>query len=38
VTGVTMLTVNADGHAVMGRMHRLGDEKRGRDPAAGRLR
>ncbi|MGF6440111.1 SOS response-associated peptidase [Paraburkholderia youngii] len=28
VTGVTMLTVNADGHAVMGRMHRPGDEKR----------
>jgi len=26
--GVSMLTVNADGHAVMGRMHRPGDEKR----------
>lgn len=24
-----MLTVNADDHAVMGRMHRPGDEKRG---------
>lgn len=28
VTGVSMLTVNADGHAVMGRMHRTQDEKR----------
>jgi putative SOS response-associated peptidase YedK len=28
VTGVSMLTVNADGHAVMGRMHRPTDEKR----------
>jgi putative SOS response-associated peptidase YedK len=24
----TLLTVNADGHAIMGRMHRPGDEKR----------
>lgn len=28
VTSFTLLTVNADGHAVMGRMHRPGDEKR----------
>ncbi|MFP3637442.1 SOS response-associated peptidase family protein [Paraburkholderia sp. SIMBA_054] len=28
ITGVTMLTVNAEGHAVMGRMHRPADEKR----------
>lgn len=28
VVGVTMLTVNADGHAVMGRMHRPHEEKR----------
>ncbi len=28
VTGVTMLTVNADGHGVMGRMHRPNEEKR----------
>ena len=28
VTGITMLTINADGHAVMGRMHRPNDEKR----------
>lgn len=28
VTGVSMLTVNADGHAVMGRMHKPTDEKR----------
>ncbi|KVG59206.1 SOS response-associated peptidase family protein [Burkholderia territorii] len=26
--GMSMLTVNADGHAVMGRMHKPGDEKR----------
>ncbi|POM20654.1 gp33 [Burkholderia cepacia] len=26
--GMTMMTVNADGHAVMGRMHKPGDEKR----------
>ncbi|VWD22571.1 SOS response-associated peptidase family protein [Burkholderia contaminans] len=26
--GMCMLTVNADGHAVMGRMHKSGDEKR----------
>ncbi|KWE79364.1 hypothetical protein WT54_27550 [Burkholderia territorii] len=25
---MSMLTVNADGHAVMGRMHKPGDEKR----------
>ncbi len=25
---MTMMTVNADGHAVMGRMHKPGDEKR----------
>jgi len=28
VTSFTMLTVNADGHPVMGRFHRPGDEKR----------
>lgn len=28
VTGLTMLTTNADGHAVMGRMHRPNEEKR----------
>ncbi|MBR8283629.1 SOS response-associated peptidase family protein [Burkholderia vietnamiensis] len=28
LVGMTMMTVNADGHAVMGRMHKLGDEKR----------
>lgn len=28
VVGVTMLTVNADGHGVMGRMHRPNEEKR----------
>ncbi|ORT86172.1 DUF159 family protein [Burkholderia puraquae] len=26
--GMSMMTVNADGHAVMGRMHKPGDEKR----------
>ena len=26
--GMTMMTVNADGHGVMGRMHKPGDEKR----------
>nr|WP_241011505.1 SOS response-associated peptidase family protein [Burkholderia sp. Ac-20392] len=26
--GMSMLTVNADGHAVMGRMHKPGDERR----------
>ncbi len=25
---MTMMTVNVDGHAVMGRMHKPGDEKR----------
>ncbi|CAB3754442.1 hypothetical protein LMG29660_02309 [Burkholderia puraquae] len=25
---MSMMTVNADGHAVMGRMHKPGDEKR----------
>ncbi|KWK54069.1 hypothetical protein WT81_18865 [Burkholderia stagnalis] len=25
---MSMLTVNAEGHAVMGRMHKSGDEKR----------
>ena len=28
VTSFTLLTVNADGHPVMGRLHRTGDEKR----------
>ncbi len=28
ITSFTLLTVNADGHALMGRMHRPGDEKR----------
>lgn len=28
VTSFSMLTVNADGHPVMGRFHRPGDEKR----------
>ena len=28
VLGVSMLTVNADGHGVMGRMHRSNEEKR----------
>ncbi len=28
IASFTLLTVNADGHAVMGRMHRPGDEKR----------
>jgi putative SOS response-associated peptidase YedK len=28
ITSFTLLTVNADGHALMGRMHRSGDEKR----------
>ncbi|KVA71122.1 hypothetical protein WM36_02090 [Burkholderia ubonensis] len=28
LVGMAMLTVNADGHAVMGRMHKPGDEKR----------
>lgn len=28
LVGMSMLTVNADGHAVMGRMHKPGDEKR----------
>lgn len=28
LVGMTMMTVNADGHAVMGRMHKPGDEKR----------
>lgn len=28
VTSFTMLTVNADGHPVMGKFHRPGDEKR----------
>lgn len=28
VQSFTLLTVNADGHPLMGRMHRLGDEKR----------
>jgi len=28
VDSFTLLTVNADGHAIMGRMHRPGDEKR----------
>ncbi|XHO58800.1 hypothetical protein BCC0191_001844 [Burkholderia ambifaria] len=28
LVGMTMMTVNADGHVVMGRMHKPGDEKR----------
>lgn len=28
LVGMSMLTVNAEGHAVMGRMHKPGDEKR----------
>nr|WP_249205780.1 SOS response-associated peptidase family protein [Burkholderia cenocepacia] len=28
LVGMAMMTVNADGHAVMGRMHKPGDEKR----------
>ncbi len=28
LVGMTMMTVNADGHAVMARMHKPGDEKR----------
>lgn len=28
LVGMSMLTVNAEGHAAMGRMHKPGDEKR----------